>query len=295
MKENVFILGINGYSGKAFKNYVTSRKLFLKYNFIGVDKFISDVNSEICILETDLSKNNWDYIFKDYKPDYIVNLVGRSTNCSFEDMISTNVILTQSLFEYILQNKISVKKILLIGSAAEYGRNNQLPLHEKSELLPVNFYGMSKLFQTNLAKYYHDNYSLPICIARTFNILGGEMPKTLAIGSFKAQISAIENGGTIFTGNLDTKRDYLHIDDVIDAYWAILIHGIFGEIYNVSSGKSIAIIELLNTLIANSGKSIEIITSGDKVKKNDIRDSFGSNNKLISLGWSQKLDVLTSI
>jgi GDP-4-dehydro-6-deoxy-D-mannose reductase len=198
------------------------------------------------------------------------------------------------IFDVIVRNKLSVKKTLLVGTAAEYGATLSLPITEEHSLRPVNFYGLSKVVQYEYMQYYIHNYNLNIDLARTFNVVGEGLSPYLSISSFVKQCQMAEDGDTIYVGNLNTRRDFLNVDDVIDAYWKILLHPESGNIYNISCGKSYLIKDILDYLINKSGKNIKVVVKDEFIKKNDIQDSFGCNRKLMnSTGWSPQGDVFT--
>lgn len=157
MKDTEYILGINGYSGKAFQKFIEVNHLYEKYNFIGIARCIAKTSHAISFFEVDLLNVNWSEVFLSGNPNYIINLVAISDIQDFDLLFKSNVLLPQSLLEFIAQNKLAVKKTLLIGSAAEYGKNENLPLMEDSEFMPVSHYGLSKVFQSNLAKFYFNN------------------------------------------------------------------------------------------------------------------------------------------
>ena len=145
-------------------------------------------------------------------------------------------------------------------------------------------------------QYYFRAYKLAINIARTFNIIGPGISKSLAIGSFFNQVQNLQEGDSLTVGNIKTKRDYLDIMDVIDAYWKILTSGQLGEIYNVCSGKSISMEDILNLMIQYAQKEIGIAIDESLIRKNDVMDNYGDNSKLINqLGWSNQISLEDSI
>lgn len=217
------------------------------------------------------------------KPAYIINFAGLFASDHFQDLYQANVELPQRLLEIIRKNAIPIQKLLLIGSAAEYGKPTQLPISEDAPLNPVNPYGLSKVYQTQLAQYYHRNYGIPVVIARTFNVTGDGLSPQLSIGSFAKQIAEAKNGDTLYVGNIDTKRDFLAIEDVVRYYNMLLFHGTPGEIYNVCSGNAVSIRSLLDAMILSSGKILSIATDPTKVKSFDVPEIYGNPQKLFNI------------
>ena len=122
------------------------------------------------------------------------------------------------------------------------------------------------------------------------------MSPALSIGHFIQQIQDAADGDNISVGNIKTKRDFLDIEDVISAYWQILIDGKSGEIYNVCRGESTFIKEILGYLIQLSNKSLNISVKKELIKKFDILDSFGDNSKLLhDTHWMPSIDINESL
>src|SRR5262249_15135459 len=197
----------------------------------------------------------------------------------FESLLAVNVGVSRAICDAVLKSKAQVDKILLVGSAAEYGADAMNPVREDSMLRPVNIYGLSKVYQTLLAEHYYRNYALQIVMARTFNILGKELSPELSIGSFMRQIDALPDGGVIKVGNISTSRDFLDIDEVAHRYWNILMNGRPGEIYNVCSGVPRTIRSVLEQLIRESGKKLVVETDPSLLKDKDIAQIYGDSTK----------------
>lgn len=294
--DKILILGANGFTGKHFQKYIVKKNLSEKFNFVGIDLIVEKLLS-IKYIESDLSNyNKFQEILLEEKPDYIINLIGSYTSRVFQELLEINVNISHSLLEIIKNNKIEVKKILFIGSAAEYGIPEKCPIYENSPLRPVNLYGLSKSIQTQIILYYSRNYNINYNLARTFNIIGKNISSSLSIGAFRDRIINAKDGDYILTGNLDSKRDFIDINDVINAYWHILIKGKLNEIYNVCLGESYSIKEVLSILIEASGKSLNPKINPEWVKENEVLDIYGDNSKLKNdTGWYPLIDIADSL
>jgi nucleoside-diphosphate-sugar epimerase len=288
-KDKVLILGVAGFTGKHFLTYIYNKKLTENFEFLGVDNYKCEV-IDFPTLEMDLSvSSNVRTLLLTEKPDYIINLIGTFASNDFSQLFKINVDISQNIMAFCSIENIPIKNILLLGSAAEYGSCNNLPIAEDNKVSPVSMYGLSKVFQTESALYYSRNHNVNITVARPFNILGKGLSNALSIGSFVHQIKKAENNGSIYVGDINTKRDFIDISDAIDAYWKLLLFGNPGEIYNVCAGYSFSIKEILNIIIKLSGKKIEIVVNSEFFKKNDIQDSYGDNSKLKKLtNWHIK-------
>ena len=291
------ILGSSGFIGKNFLNYIEKNKLHNKNVFAGVDKIkVSDKYfDDFKFIQSDLSDFlSLEKIILNESPDYILNFAGLFSSTTFDELLKINAGLSRNIFEILCRNKMKIKRVLLIGSAAEYGNCSSIPIKENTNLNPITEYGLSKVVQTQYSLYYM-NKGVDINIARTFNIIGKGVPSILSIGNFVSQIKNLRDGDSIYAGNLNSKRDFLDTDEVIDAYWKIIISGEPNEIYNVCSGQSVSMKDILDYLIKVSGKNIIIKINPDFIKPNDILDSCGDNTKLKSdTGWTNKASIFKS-
>ncbi len=290
------LLGINGFTGQHFQQYIYENSLSNSFEFVGVDKIVCSTGN-IKYYEIDLlNQSDLTALIAREAPDYIINLVGTFQSTDFDTLLSINAGLTQKLLETVVKTKIPVKKILLVGSAAEYGIPRQLPIKEDAVLQPVNWYGLTKVVQAEYAKYYFQNHRIPIVLARTFNIIGNGISPALSIGGFIERIKQAKDGDAIEVGNVNTKRDFLDIKDVVDAYWKLLIAGKSGEVYNVCRGESVYINEILGHLIKQSEKTLDVKINKAFVKTNDVPDIYGDNSKMKrDTNWIPKIKILDSL
>ncbi len=295
--NNILILGGGGWSGKFFLNYVIKQKLYLNFNFTAVDKNFNSNYSNISIIKGDLSDRVFlKELISDLRPYYVVNFAGLFKSDNVEDVLVANFTISYNLLSVIVEIGVNPKNILLVGSAAEYGEQGQTLISETSKPNPINLYGLTKSLQVNLMAFHKKNHGTKVCLARPFNLVGKEMPKSLALGSFISQINTCKNGNSISVGNLNSKRDFIHIKDAIKAYWLLLEHGESGEVYNVCSGKTYKMESLLRKLISYSRKNLSINIVEDSKQKKDLNTSCGSNNKIFNCtGWKPTIDVLSSL
>jgi GDP-4-dehydro-6-deoxy-D-mannose reductase len=294
--NKILILGCNGFTGDHTLRYIQNTGLLTRYEFCGVD-VTACANQNIRCHQADLSNEaGLEKIILQEKPDYIINLIGAFRRESYAELETINAKISRTIFETVVKNNLTIKKIVLVGSAAEYGTCQDLPIIETTPVEPVNFYGLSKVVQMKYAEYYKRVHHLNVAIARTFNIIGENMPKALSISSFVRQIEDMPDEGVIEVGNLNSKRDFLDIYDVVDAYFKILFDTSDEFIYNVCSRKSIRMMDMLEHLIEKSGKKISISVKKERMQHNDIPDSYGDNTILKNkLGWCAKHDVFTSL
>ena len=295
MPEKILILGAGGFSGLHFCEFLETQGLLPGYSVCGADLTPFSFKGVRCVTADLTGYPEVEKLLKAERPDYIVNFSGLLRHDSPEAIIASNAGISFNVMEALVKNKLKVRKLLLIGSAAEYGKAVKLPLTETSPLVPVNIYGLAKTAQAMYAAYFHRLHCLPVCLARTFNLIGRRVKPTLAIGAFLERIAAVPDGGTIKTGDLGARRDYLDISDAVSAYWKCLTDGTPGEVYNVSSGASVTMETIVSLMIKHSGKKIKFETEASLLRGGEPDDSRGDNAKMRALGWEPRVSVETAV
>ena len=187
--------------------------------------------------------------------------------------------MTKKLLDTVLNLTLQKTRILLIGSAAEYGSPKKLPISELEPTRPLSMYGLSKAMQTqSSAQYYADVHGLFVLIARTFNMTGEGISAALAAGAFSRQIASAKDGDTITVGNLETERDFLAVDEVVARYVFLLEHGETGSVYNICSGKPTKMSVLLDEMIRASGKSLDVVVDPSRFRDRDVSRIYGDSS-----------------
>jgi GDP-4-dehydro-6-deoxy-D-mannose reductase len=196
-----------------------------------------------------------------------------------------NVLGAMNLLDCILIMKKKVR-VLLIGSAAEYGEASKESkyISENHHPNPVSIYGLTKVFQTNLMMYYINNYALDIVMARPFNLYGEGISTKLFVGHVYDQIKEYKEKKIerVIVGSLDARRDYIHVSDAVKDYKLIMEKGLSGNIYNVGSGKAIVLLDLLKSILKENGLDMNAV---------EILD-FASSRVTISAANITKLNKL---
>ncbi|MFP3401823.1 MAG: NAD-dependent epimerase/dehydratase family protein [Nitrososphaeria archaeon] len=185
-------------------------------------------------------------------------------------------------------------RFLYFSSVAVYGEPSELPLREDSPLNPVNPYGLSKAMGEEAVRGYGRFYGLGYVILRPSNVYGpGQSPEYAGvIESFARAIA--EGRRPVIHGDGGQTRDFVHVDDVVEAAALALESGVRGRTYNVSSGRSISVNELARIFEEALGRGIEF--GRGPPRPGDIYRSEVSN-ELISreLGWRPRVDLREGI
>jgi len=207
--------------------------------------------------------------------------VGLSWNIPQKTM-EVNIVGTLNILEAVRKHAPNAK-VLLIGSSEEYSVSDK-PLKEEDKVLANNPYGISKIAAENIAKMYVERYKMDIICTRSFNHTGVRSIRYICTSKF-LQTSCrnwkIRKISVKFMyGNLTAYRDLSSVKDVVKVYRKLLEEDNKFLVYNVGSGKSYQIEELLKYVVSLSSQDIEIIVDKDKVRKIDTPYICADNTKI---------------
>jgi len=238
---NVLLIGANGFVGRGVRGALEGQ-----HEIVPAGMGIQD-GKEIN-LEDPVSIAA---VLSDVRPDAIVNCAGVVDN---SEAAKKNVVFTRNLLEQIVATSVPLQRIVLLGSAAEYGLVEKLPVNEDVPRNPTSLYGESKKEEVDLALKYRDEQKLPIVVARLFNPIGTGMAPRMLISGILRQIAAVRAGETdkIEVSRLDAKRDYLDVSDVGLAIAALLEGEPKHAVYNIGSGVCTTNEELIRAMLAES-------------------------------------------
>jgi GDP-4-dehydro-6-deoxy-D-mannose reductase len=185
-------------------------------------------------------------------------------------------------------------RVLVVTSGQIY-RSSDDPIDETAALGPSNPYGLSKLAQDQLALNVARDERLDVLVARPFNHIGPGQQPGFAVSSFARQIARIERGlepPTIRVGNLEARRDITDVRDVVRAYTDLMEGGTTGRAYNVCSGRSWRIRDLLQELLSLSTSRIDVEIDAARFRRNDVPIVQGDGSLIRGeLGWTPTIRV----
>jgi GDP-4-dehydro-6-deoxy-D-mannose reductase len=215
-------------------------------------------------------------IIRCVEPDAVFHLAGGATGTA-EQLEALNAGLAQSVMEAL---KLAEARPLFVccGSATEYGGGliDGVPTPETAACAPLSPYGASKLAQTRAALAFGEATGTRVLVARIFNPIGPGMPPYLALGEFARQIAALPpSGGTLRTGNLDVARDFLDVKLVARALRLLARHPDGNGVVNICSGRAIKLADLVDMLIAASGKPVRTELAPERVRAGELRAVYG--------------------
>jgi len=302
----VLITGITGFVGSHLAEYCLQKpdvQVFgtvLSHHLGDELQRIEHIKDKIELLECDLTNRvAVTRVLERSKPDKIFHLAAQSfvpiSWKSPEDTLFNNIISELNIFEVIREMKLD-PVIVLACSSEEYGLvfENELPFKETNPLRPLSPYAVSKIAQEKLGYQYHKSYGLKIVLTRFFNTEGPRRGQDFVTSNFAKQIAEIEKGKrepVIYTGNLETQRDFNDVRDMVRAYWLASEKCNFGEPYNVCSGKARSIKSMLDLLLSFSKvKNIEVKQDPARMRPSDVPILYGDSSKFrAKTGWQPKI------
>lgn len=205
--------------------------------------------------------------------------------------LAANVLATSHLFDAIRRVGLSCR-VLVTGSAAVYAPSDT-PINEDGPLAPGNPYALSKLAQEQLAMRAHADDGLDVVMVRPFNHTGPHQPPAFVAPSMARQIALIEKGDIeplIRVGNLDARRDFTDVRDVVRAYATLMALGKAGEIYNVGSGIGHSIQSLLDALRSRAHTSVRVEIDPERLRPAETPALLADTTRLRNLtGWTPQI------
>lgn len=300
--KKVLITGASGFVG----NYLAQHLLELDNAEIHGTYLIDDskekspVKDKITFHKVDLlSAQETDGLVAKVMPDEVYHLAAMaSVSASFKDPIGTfhsNIDAELNLFESLRKNNLFTTKILITGSAEEYGyiRQEDLPVDETTQLKPSSPYAVSKIAQDFLGLQYFISYKMPIFRMRPFNHVGPGQGPGFVLADFARQVAMIEAGKAepvIKVGNMDAKRDFTDVRDMVKLYPRILEKGTPGDVYNAGSGTSHKIQEIMDILLSLVKIDITVEKDPSKLRPSDIPEVVADSTKIMEItGWKPEI------
>jgi GDP-4-dehydro-6-deoxy-D-mannose reductase len=229
------------------------------------------------------------------KPDIIVHLAAIAyipeAAKSPAGVMDINLLGTIRVLEAV-RNHTPGTRVLFVGSGDAYGRPERLPMTEDQPLRPVNPYAISKAAADHYCAYAAAA-GLNIVRARPFNHGGAGQSDGVVLSSFAKQIAEMEAGTrppVLHVGTLETIRDFSHVSDVVRAYRLLIERGKTGEAYNVCSGTSHRIQDLLDALLGMTKVRVEVRLDRERLRPVDIPEVRATHEKLTAeTGWQPEI------
>jgi len=221
----------------------------------------------------------------------IVSTANRSPLSTFE----TNVRGTWLLLEACRTVGVvgdAVASVVVASSDKAYGDHEQLPYREDFALQPRYPYDASKACADLIARSYAHTYELPVAVTRLANVYGGGDVNWSRIVPGTAR-SLVAGERPVIRSDGSPERDYVHVDDAVDAYLAVAASlqrpELRGRAWNAGSGTAISAREVVDRLIGVSGHEIEPDVQGAGNPHGEIHRQFLDSTAIRDeLGWQPR-------
>lgn len=300
----ILITGVNGFAGSHLAEFVLKNNFGEVYGTtrgrtVNLEN-IESVKSKIQLIECDITDSySVQKTIDEILPDCIFHLAAQafvpaSWRSPIETM-NTNVIGSLNLFEAVRKSKCS-PLIQIAGSSEEYGMvlPEETPIKETNPLRPLSPYGVSKVAMDLLGYQYFQSYGLKIVRTRAFNHSGPRRGEVYVDSDWCKQVAEIEKGKKtpiVSVGNLEAKRDFTDVRDIVRAYWLSLKKGKAGEVYNICSGKTWKMKDVLEKIISmGKNKSIQIMEDPKRLRPSDVQLLLGDNSRFVeATGWKPEI------
>ena len=215
---------------------------------------LKDGGDEVAVIdiETDVADGSAvRRVMADVLPDAVYHLAAMThVGESWDDpsrVLRVNVLGTAELLA-AARTLTRAPRVLVVSSAEVYGvvRPEQLPLGEETPTAPASPYAASKLAAEAVALQAWRGFGQPVLVVRPFNHIGpGQSPNFFVPALAKRIVEAKRSGaGSLSVGTLSTRRDFTDVRDVVVAYRLLVERGEPGAVYNVCSGRDVAMSEV---------------------------------------------------
>ncbi len=297
--RRVLVTGVTGFAGSHLVDYLLTRD---DCEIHGIWRWRSRTENiehlkpgDMTLHECDLrdATSTFDTVAK-VKPHWICHLAAQSfvpmSWVAPTESLTTNILAQVNLFEAV--RRLGLKcRIQLACSSEEYGMvfPDEVPIRETNPLRPLSPYAVSKVTQDMLGYQYWMSWKVDSVRTRGFNHEGPRRGPVFVASDFAKQIADIEKGRkppVLSVGNLEAKRDFTDVRDMVRAYVLALEKCEPGEVYNICRGRCWSIREVLDMLLARTKVKIEVHQDPARLRPSDVQILLGDNSKFVrATGW----------
>jgi GDP-4-dehydro-6-deoxy-D-mannose reductase len=245
------------------------------------------------------------FILEQVQPDCIFHLAAQPmVSLSHRDpwgTLENNIRMQLNILHGLVELKMLDTQVLVVSSSEIYGpvEAKELPIRETQPFRPTNPYAVSKITQDMLGLQYYLTHGVQAIRVRPFNHIGPGQRPGFVVPDFAQQIAAIEAGQSppvMRVGNLAARRDFTDVRDVVRAYQGLITQGEPGQAYNVGSGRSHAIQEVLDKLLSMSRVEITVESDPARMRPSDTPDIICDATKLHQqTGWQPTIPFEQSL
>ncbi len=300
--RRVLITGVTGFAGSHLVDYLLTRndcQIFGILRWRSRTENVEHFLDKITMLECDLrdATSTRDTLEK-VRPEWIFHLAAQSfvptSWIAPTESLTTNLLAQVNIFEAVRHMGLKCR-IQLACSSEEYGMvyADEIPIRETNPLRPLSPYAVSKVAQDLLGYQYWMSWKVDCVRTRGFNHEGPRRGPVFVASDFAKQIADIEKGRkppVLSVGNLQSKRDFTDVRDMVRAYWLALEKCEPGEVYNICSGKAWSIQQVLDQLLGLTKTKIEVRRDPARLRPSDVPVLQGDASKFQqATGWEPSI------
>ncbi|GCL66985.1 NAD-dependent epimerase/dehydratase family protein [Veillonella tobetsuensis] len=276
----VCVTGGAGFIG----SHLVDRLIALGHTVLVIDNLTTGVrefvNPKAVFIEMDVRDANIESIFADFKPQVVFHEAAQTmVPASMENPkmdCDVNLLGLVNILEASRKHK--VEHFLMPSSAAVYGDLDTLPLTEDMIGKPTSFYGLTKLTGEGYLRIYEQAFGLKTVCFRYSNVYGprqGDGGEGGVISIFTRLIN--EGQGLTIFGDGEQTRDFIYVDDVVEANIKAMNHPELTGVYNISTNTSTSVNKLVSYFKSISNKDLLVYYEAERT--GDIRHSRLCNQK----------------
>ena len=271
---NILVTGGNGFVGTYLVKKLSGmgNNIIVYSQFTRKNPFFEELvknNSNIDCIQGDIT--NYKSISSACKNADVIFHLAAAVGDDAQKTFLINGMGTLNVLEAARQE--SIKRVIFASTAYVYGSPKYLPIDEKHPVSPNSYYGISKLVGELYCKYYYKNYGVDIVILRFASIYGKGIENSYPMKAISIFLRAIlkDEAITIY-GSGNQFRDYVYIDDVVDAFINAMKRDVSGNVFNIAGGVKVTTMELARMMIKIADKDIKL--NKKITKNNDTQDNY---------------------
>lgn len=219
------------------------------------------------------------------EPEAVLHLAGGPTPGAAA-LVRNNVDATSTLMQALAARSAPVHRLVVTGSAAEYGEGDGTPIHEDHPAAPVSGYGRAKLAQRLLVQLMAADVASTTVLARPFNVVSPELPESTPLGNLRRQLARVDENAhvEVSCGRLDVVRDFLSVTAVARALTELLTVEDPPPAINLCSGRPTVLGDLFESVARRSGRRVTFVADETLGKLSAAASVVGDARLVASLG-----------
>lgn len=280
----VLITGSNGFIGRAISLRM-QKENYIVYEWSREGLFLNNSKIQSFAIE---KPEDAEKVLLIAKPDIVMHCAGSadvnySVQHPYEDL-SSNYITTHNIL-FAMKKTGVTSRFVLFSSAAVYGNPVKLPMSEEEPIHPLSPYALHKRAAEEVCLYMNKNYHIDVKILRLFSVYGPGLKKQIF---WDMHHKVKESGRLNLMGSGEESRDYIYIDDLVEATILVALDEGRDIIYNIANGEETTIYKVAMTFAKYMKIPQELVTFSGRRREGDPINWCADITKLKMLGYKRK-------